>query len=172
MDCFIDYIGIKGCGTKEPESGAYINDLPGVTLENIERIANAEQITFKGVWEEVQRRSIKQFVRKAHVFFKKRYQALCCKEDCSFEDLLCSIKEDLTEALLYFLGANLMLERLYSDRLNRFTTIDREQAEELRGYFMAEFENNLETAINSITEEKISDCYECVSTIQRKEVLP
>lgn len=172
MDCFIDYIGVKGCDSTEPESGVYINDLPGVTLENIERIANAEQITFAGVWDEVQKRSIRQFVRKAETQFRIRYQALCCKDDCSFEDLLCSIKEELTDALLYFLGANLMTERLYSSRMNRFTTIDREQAEELRDYFMVEFEKNLEAVINTIPSDKLNDCFECVNTIQRKEVLP
>jgi hypothetical protein len=59
MDCLKDYIGIKGCGAPAPPevpnplpegasatdyfSGLYINELPGVNLEVIEKIADEEQ---------------------------------------------------------------------------------------------------------------------------------
>ena len=148
MDCFLDYIGIKGCGAPVPDSGVYINDLPGVTLENIERIADAEQETFLGVWKDVQALGVRQFGRKLLFAFRNRWKEACCKEGCDPEELIC--REDViplfTDALLYYLGAQLMTERLYSIRLNRFTTIDREQAAELRDYFMAEMEEPFKIA--------------------------
>src|SRR6188472_2210102 len=52
MDCLINYIGIKDCGTV-PESGVYINSLPGINTEIISAIADVEEITHKGVWADV-----------------------------------------------------------------------------------------------------------------------
>jgi len=35
-----------------------------------------------------------------------------------------------SDAYLYALGMELMRERIYSDRVNRFTTVDKKRAEE------------------------------------------
>jgi hypothetical protein len=32
MDCLIDFIGLRTQGAPTPESGMYINDLPGITV--------------------------------------------------------------------------------------------------------------------------------------------
>ena len=52
MNCLISYIGIKDCGTP-PESGVYINSLPGINTEIISAIADVEEITHKGVSADV-----------------------------------------------------------------------------------------------------------------------
>ncbi|MBK7882502.1 MAG: hypothetical protein IPJ81_00670 [Chitinophagaceae bacterium] len=57
MDCLIDYIGVKGCGNVKPLSGMYINQLAGISLESMEKIADKEQVTFMGVWKDVQARA-------------------------------------------------------------------------------------------------------------------
>lgn len=56
-----NYIGIKGCGITAPSSGMYVNSLPGVEFANIEDIANADQISYAGVWTDVQERAIERF---------------------------------------------------------------------------------------------------------------
>lgn len=61
MDCLIDYIGLLGCGDTVPESGLYVNSLPGISLESIEKLADAEQKTYLGVWADVQLRASKRF---------------------------------------------------------------------------------------------------------------
>ncbi len=51
--CLENYIGIKGCTLPTPVSGKYVNSLPGMSSELLDNIANSEQITFKGVWDDV-----------------------------------------------------------------------------------------------------------------------
>ncbi|MBS1686118.1 MAG: hypothetical protein JSS76_15340 [Bacteroidetes bacterium] len=63
MDCLIDYIGLRTQGGTAPESGMYINDLPGITVSQITDIANSEHATFLDVWNTVQRRSAKYLRR-------------------------------------------------------------------------------------------------------------
>ncbi|MES2731723.1 MAG: hypothetical protein V4714_08245 [Bacteroidota bacterium] len=53
-DCFTSYIGLKGCGAVAPTSGLYINSLPGISTELADKIANADQVSFAGVWSDVQ----------------------------------------------------------------------------------------------------------------------
>lgn len=51
-----------------------MNSLPGISLESIDKIANAEQITYLGVWNDVQDRSIAIFRTRLIEEFKKRYR--------------------------------------------------------------------------------------------------
>jgi len=57
MKCFIDYIGLRHCTDVEPESGFYINDMAGVSLQRMDNISNQEKKSFVGVWEAIQRRA-------------------------------------------------------------------------------------------------------------------
>lgn len=61
MDCLRDYIGIRGCGSTTPESGLYVNQLAGVSLKSIEQMSNEDQLTFAGVWSDVQARCVALF---------------------------------------------------------------------------------------------------------------
>ena len=63
MVCFHDYIGLSLCaGAYEvPASGIYINSLPGLNIESIDKIADQEQINYIGVWEDVQTNAMQQF---------------------------------------------------------------------------------------------------------------
>lgn len=61
MNCLLDYIGIRGCGITAPASGMYINSLPGVELAGIEGLADADQSSFQGVWDDIQERAIERF---------------------------------------------------------------------------------------------------------------
>jgi hypothetical protein len=73
--CLQDYIGVKACSIATvPESGIYINNLPGIELQNIEQLANDEQINFVGVWNEVQARALRRFRNDAIAMFAERYQ--------------------------------------------------------------------------------------------------
>lgn len=75
MDCLIDFIGIEGCGSASSESGEYINRLlPGIPLESIDKIAQADQITYNGVWEDVQNRASRRFEADVIRAFQERYQ--------------------------------------------------------------------------------------------------
>lgn len=159
MDCFIDHIGLSYCESEnvynQPASGIYLNTLPGISIESIDKIADAEQVTYKGVWDDVQKSAIRQF--KIDVIFEiqKCYQLT---KDCNYEDLICENIEELTLAWQYCLAVWLMIFRLNSNRINRWTTIDREQAKDLREYYQAEYEKALRQGVQLMNTESCKLC--------------
>lgn len=60
MDCLKDYIGLTGCGVQNPASGLFINSLPGISLKAIDSLADADQVNYVGVWNDIQIRAIKR----------------------------------------------------------------------------------------------------------------
>jgi hypothetical protein len=166
MDCLRGYIGIQGCGAPDPSteesafSGLYINQLPGVNLEVIESIADDEQENFLGVWADVELRGIKKFALAVKAELNKCYRIT---DSTIVTCLACEAKDTFAVALWYFLGTELMIERTSSTRLNRFTTIDLDQAEKLKAEFYAEFTTALKDAVGSINPCD-TDCMDCVES--------
>jgi len=83
MECLINYIGILDCGTP-PESGLYINNLPGLNTEIIGAIADGEEITHKGVWSDVNKISARRFQTDIMVQLRKNYNVKRVKETIEF----------------------------------------------------------------------------------------
>jgi hypothetical protein len=176
MDCLQGYIGIQGCGAPAPAipvtlpegktaldyfSGLYINQLPGVNLEVIESIADDEQENFLGVWADVELRALRKFALAVKAELNKCYSIY---DPIVVSCIICENKDLFSVALWYFLGVELMIERSASTRLNRFTTIDIDQAEKLKSDFYTEFQAALSDAVSSINPND-SDCIEpgCVN---------
>jgi hypothetical protein len=62
MDCLFDYIGLNYCGNEVvPPSEFYINDMEGVSLHNLDSLANDELDNYLNVWNRVQRRTILEY---------------------------------------------------------------------------------------------------------------
>jgi hypothetical protein len=152
MNCLKDYIGIKVCGTETSGSGIFINSLPGISLESIDNIADSEQITYKGVWEDVQTEAYSRFYVD---YINELTKCYSLQVYCDYEQIICDNLQKLTVAWKYLLGSQLMEFRLYTSRLNRFTTIDLKDAEKLRDIYMVEYEKALALAA------KISDVSSC-----------
>lgn len=151
MDCYTDLVGIKGCG-EEPEGG-WINTLPGISLEVIDNIADSEQITYLGVWADVQKEASTQFKLD---LIEKINECYDINTDCDYEDVIC-MEENiplLTNAWRFRLGVQLMIERLYSTRIN-WVTLNKEQASELKDFYQTEYEKSLSQAV------KFLDMSEC-----------
>ncbi len=74
VDCLKDYIGVEGCSGTTPASGLYINQLPGISLKMISSLANDDQQTFSGVWDDVQERAVRRFARDFRSQMSKRYK--------------------------------------------------------------------------------------------------
>lgn len=74
IECLENYIGLDFKGAPVPDSGLYVNQLPGISLKAIDSTANEEQITFSGVWADVQTRSLKKFTTAVVNYFSKRWQ--------------------------------------------------------------------------------------------------
>lgn len=148
MKCFKDFIGLTlcyGAGVYDvPPSGVYINSLPGLQVESIDKIATEEQITYLGVWEDVQTAAIGQLKVDVLYELKKCYSL---NTECDLEVLICDNKEMLIQAYKYLLGVWLLIFRINSNRLNRYTTVDLAQAKELKDFYQAEYIKALEQTV-------------------------
>lgn len=158
IECLIDFIGIKNWGELEPESGQYINSLAGVSLESIDKIADSEQITYKGVWSDVQAQASIRFYTD---FIEELSKCFQLRPYCDYEAMICANRSLLVKAWMYLLGNQLMFFRLYTTRLNRFTTVDLESAKELMTYYQVEYEKSMVQAMKLI--DSSACCMECTN---------
>ncbi len=74
MDCLLNYIALRGCGSEDPDSGVYINSLPGINLGLLDKIADDEQINYAGVWTDIQARSARRFNNDVINELRKRFK--------------------------------------------------------------------------------------------------
>lgn len=72
MECYRDYFSLKGCGATEPESGLYVNSLPAISSLLASKIADSEQVTYLGLWNDVQDRALKKFASSVIQAFKSQ----------------------------------------------------------------------------------------------------
>lgn len=156
MTCLSDYIGLKICGNETSESGLFLNSLPGISFESVEKIADSEQLTYAGVWADVQAEAQARFFVDVIDELNKCYQI---SPYCDYEAIICGNKQVLANAWRYLLGNQLMLFRLYTPRLNRFTTVDLKDAAELKDLYQSEYERSLAQAVKLI--DVTSCCLEC-----------
>jgi hypothetical protein len=318
MKCLEGYIGVGvNCQTEESVSGKYLTDLAGVTLQNIDAVANANQLSFLGVFADVQKRAISRLSKDVLAYMKTQYnfkkivntyftngelgdttsslnlkhgvrlqsfecesellrfhvskvylyaleeqsttiyiysdkvllysQALitkigwneiyvnksydtldivvaydssvfeevkklvfddtlcdCLCDDCDdvfkqaiqfdtiddivqvnntyglkvdvslrclYDSILCANIDVYSDAYLYSLGMELMRERIYSDRVNRFTTVDKKRAEELLQMYTTDYTEFLQTANDSIRIDN-DYCIECLEVSGTEYVMP
>lgn len=90
---------------------------------------------------------------------------------CLHDSIICANIDIYADAYLYALGVELMRERLYSDRINRFTTVDRKRAQELLDLFTQDYADFLDTANNTVQLNNDS-CIECIESSGSKWVMP
>lgn len=161
LDCLTGYIGLaSSVGTAE--SGLYLDALPGINLFNILKIADSSQKNPAGehsiekVFDDVQLRAKAKF-RTFFIFEFNRCFKLFKREaiDC----LICENKELLAVALWYLTGAEMCEEFLRSDRINRYTTVDRKSIREQKENFLDAFFAELSTSVSGIDIEG-SACFE------------
>src|SRR5688572_28497339 len=99
MECLIDYIGFTNCANEAiPESGMYINTLPGITLESVDKIATSEQVTYVQVWNDAQAEAA---IRFKIDFMAKLNECYTLNGDCDYEDMICENLDHLVVAWRY-----------------------------------------------------------------------
>lgn len=144
-NCLLDYVGIKVCADQQvPSSGLYINSLPGITLESMDKTATEDQITYLELWADVQSEAWIRFVIDFREVFSRCFDLSCVID---YEDIICDNKKILINAWRFLLGNQLMLFRINTTRLNRFSLVDAEEAQKLADYYQATYENALEQAV-------------------------
>jgi hypothetical protein len=152
LDCLTGYIGLAS-SVVTAESGLYLDALPGINLFNILKIADSSQKNQSGeysiekVFEDVQQRTIAKFRTLFIIEFNRCFK-LYKREaiDC----LICENKDLLSVALWYLMGAEMSEEFLRSDRINRYTTVDRQKIREQKENFTEVFFSELSTSVAGI----------------------
>lgn len=135
------YIGLNS-GTTAP-SGLYVDALPDISLQVLEDIADdSGAIT----WSQIEERAILK-MRTLFIAEVNKCHKISDIEVC--ECLIIHNKEILATSLWYLLGAEIMLTRQSSSRIN-MATIDRNKPKELRAYFEEQFKQELSTAVAGI----------------------
>lgn len=86
---------------------------------------------------------------------------------CSIQSIICNNIDIFQSALLYALGLEFAYERMYSDRINRYTKLDAKEAESLFVDYLNEFNNSIQDAINSIYVKDDDVCIVCNSIISQ-----
>lgn len=158
MECLIDFIGLSYCAGvyEQPGSGLYLNSLPGISIQSIDAIADSEQITYLGVWADVQSSAVAQFRIDVIAEMNKCFKL---NRDCDYTTLICENRDILIQAWKYCLAVWLMHFRLHTDRISRYTTVDRKQAEELKTFFQLEYEKALGQSVRLMNTDEC--CMEC-----------
>jgi hypothetical protein len=175
VNCLTGYIGISPA-VGEVESNLYLTELSGITLNNLEGIAEKqkEQPNFEAVFHDCEKRAVLSFKASFTARINDCYH-IC--DSGLVECLVCENRERLAPALWYAIGAEVMIERQGSDRLNRFTTIDRKKAGDLQSFFEERYAYELNNAVKSINPNE-SACVEPDVEVEHKalvtfmEVLP
>ncbi|MBX7227833.1 MAG: hypothetical protein K1X55_17490 [Chitinophagales bacterium] len=97
---------------------------------------------------------------------------ICASMHCDYSSIICCFKDEFIDTWMNLLGAELMIERRFSSRLNRFTTIDKEAAAELLDYYTAEYEKSLNETIKGIQVQENNCCIVCNPLLVSKHTLP
>jgi len=92
--------------------------------------------------------------------------------DCSVSNFVCQRIDSFKDAFLYKLGIEFCNERIYSDRINRYTLMDRDDATLLRGEFIEQYNLLIDAALKDLKIEDDGICFECNKAVNYKVVLP
>ena len=86
---------------------------------------------------------------------------------CKFDSVVCDNLDQFALPFSYLLASELMMERIASDRINKYT-VDKKQASELKAYYDNEFNASIDLACNYINLDLRDSCLECdeVLTVQ------
>ena len=91
---------------------------------------------------------------------------------CSMEKFVCTRLHALKNVFWHFIGRELMLERVLTNNINRYTTLTKEKADELLGYYNQQLEEVTKSALKHVRINDDKICMECRGTVAQKKALP
>ncbi len=91
---------------------------------------------------------------------------------CSIDKFLCENINLFQNAYLYRLGVDLTRERVVSDKVNRFTVLTKERADELFALYFSDYEQALSAVIDNINVKEDPICFTCKSIVSSRINLP
>jgi hypothetical protein len=166
MDFLKGYIGLTSSQEQKAESGLYVDQLPDISAAFIEKIVQDEE-SKESLWDEIETRGLLKFrtlfIREVNKYHKVNNRAKC-------ECLIQENKELLATAIWWLLGAEVLYTRQTASRMNSYTTLDRSKAKEMREYFDAQFEKEIEIAVRGIDIHQ-SACFECETQPEIRDLI-
>jgi len=91
---------------------------------------------------------------------------------CTYDAPVCNNKQHFKNAWWYLLGCEFMRERLYSDSINRWTTVDRNKAEQLLQVYEADYQQAMIQSVEGFPIDTADNCIDCAAQIQTWFALP
>jgi hypothetical protein len=91
---------------------------------------------------------------------------------CSIEKFICHNINLFKVAFWWWIGVELMTERIMSDKFNRWTVLTTERAKELLEMYQANYDKHLKASTDNLKTTEDSVCFECKSTVSAKPMLP
>jgi hypothetical protein len=98
--------------------------------------------------------------------------ALSFSVECSLDNYVCQRIALFEEPFMYMLGIEFCNEIIFSNRLNRYTLLDREEAEKLRDYLKEEQESQLKGVLTGLRMRNNDYCFNCAGAVTNKILLP
>ena len=93
--------------------------------------------------------------------------------ECSVDNFICQRIDLFKNALLFKNGIEFCNEQIYSDRINRWTLLNKEDAKDLRdNLLIPDYEKMMDNIFKDIRIRDRGDCFECAKPIVYKTLLP
>lgn len=91
---------------------------------------------------------------------------------CSAEKFVCENLNLFAKVFWWKIGQEIVIERRYGNRLNQYTTMTQERAEELTAFYQAQYSQALNNALGSQNLYEDPICFACKGTVNVKTNLP
>lgn len=92
--------------------------------------------------------------------------------ECSVSNFVCQRIDSFKDAFLYKLGVEFCNERIYSDRINRYTLMDRDDATTLRTELNDQYTLLIDAALEDLKVNESDQCFECNKAVNYRVMLP
>lgn len=91
---------------------------------------------------------------------------------CSIEKFVCENINLFAQSLLWKIGIVITQERRFGERLNKFTTMILERAEELLQFYTEQYDKELTESVKSMNIREDEFCFPCKHLVSKRTSLP
>lgn len=91
---------------------------------------------------------------------------------CSVEKFLCENINLFKQAFFFRIGLEIIFERKYGNRLNKWTTMTKESQEKFIQFYSKNFMDNLERSVRSQSINEDPYCFTCKHTVSKQSSIP
>lgn len=147
------FIGIVGMRELDADAIYWVNDISGVTSDLCIELQTSDNSDFTDFWQMIKNRSYLKLLSDFTISFYQKY-AVYCRDRADIQTILpsiiCQYKVIFGHCFLNLVGMELLLEKIYSNRINFFTTHNIERTKELAGFYKDAYETMFKNAMVAV----------------------